>query len=421
MVTKSRSLAHQLLMSVETDGVYPNILLPKMLASSGLDKKDRGFLQELAYGCMRMQIQYDAIIGAMTDTKKLDTDVLIALRLALHELVNMRTGDHAAVDQYVELTKTFKPKASGLVNALLRRFTREKEQLVAEATRDGADLEALYGHPRWIIDALAASRELDGASNVVSLLEINNKSPRPQMVALPPTSIPEGADALPLSEIGFEPKEEEVSENYRYQDQGSQLVTQIATKASQNGRWLDMCAGPGGKASLLASIAKQRDSTLTAIELYPHRAKLVSDSLKGFDNTTVHTADATSFGYQDKYELVLIDAPCTGLGALRRKPESRHNKQPAQLQELNKTQRALLDTASSLVVPNGIVAYITCSPVIEETTAVARWFLDAHDDFVLLPWHDYSDAGANKNRKTLQLWSDIHNSDCMFLALFQKQ
>ena len=148
---------------------------------------------------------------------------------------------------------------------------------------------------------------------------------------------------------------------------------------------------------------------------------MVSDSLKGFDNTTVHTADATSFGYKDKYELVLIDAPCTGLGALRRKPESRHNKQPAQLQELNKTQRALLDTASSLVVPNGIVAYITCSPVIEETTAVARWFLDAHKDFVLLPWYDYSDVEANRNRKTLQLWSDIHNSDCMFLALFQKQ
>lgn len=421
MVTKTRLLAHELLMAVETEGVYPNIKLPRMLKESDLDKKDKGFLQELAYGCLRMQIQYDAIIEQMTPVKNLDTDVLVTLRLAIHEYLNMRTGDHAVVDQYVELIKKLRPRASGLVNALLRRLTREKEQLITAATNEGKNFEIIYSHPRWIIDALAASRELDGAGEVSSLLEVNNLSPKPQMVALPPAALPEGSERLSLGEYGFEAIDGLSLDNYRYQDQGSQLVTQIAAKASLNGNWLDMCAGPGGKASLLAAIAKQRNSTLTAIELYPQRAKLVSESLKGFDNTTVHTADATEFDYPSKYELVLIDAPCTGLGALRRKPESRHNKQPGQIQQLNSIQHALLDKAAEVVSDGGVIAYITCSPVVEETTAVARWFLNAHPEFKILPWYDYADIEANRNRKTLQLWSDVHDSDCMFLALFQKQ
>lgn len=421
MVTKTRLLAHELLMAVEIEGVYPNIKLPKMLKESELDKKDRGFLQELAYGCLRMQIQYDAIIEQMTPVKNLDTDVLVTLRLAIHEYLNMRTGDHAVVDQYVELIKKLRPRASGLVNALLRRLTREKDQLIESATNDGKNLEIVFSHPRWIIDALAASRELDDVSQVKDLLEVNNLSPKPQMVALPPTALPAEAKKLPLGDYGFEAIDGLPLENFRYQDQGSQLVTQIAAKASPDGNWLDMCAGPGGKASLLAAIANQRNSTLTAIELYPQRAKLVSEALKGFDNASVQTADATEYEYPSKYELVLIDAPCTGLGALRRKPESRHNKQPGQIQQLNLIQHDLLNKAAEVVSVGGVIAYITCSPVIEETTAVARWFLTAHPDFQILPWYDYADIDANRNRKTLQLWSDIHNSDCMFLALFQKQ
>lgn len=421
MVTKTRLLAHQLLMAVEIDGTYPNILLPKILKKSELAKKDRGFLQELAYGTLRMQIQYDAIINQMTSVKDLDTDVLVVLRLAIHEFLNMRTSDHAVVDQYVELTKSMKPRASGLVNALLRRLTRENSQLVAKATQDGQDLETVYSHPRWIIDALAASRELDKAGPVVDLLVRNNQSPTPQMVALPPAKVPEGAKKLELSEFGFESTEAVDLESYRYQDQGSQLVTQIAAKATKDGNWLDMCAGPGGKACLLAALAKQRESQLTAIELYPQRAQLVEKALEPFENASVFTADATKFEYASKYELVLIDAPCTGLGALRRKPESRHNKKPSQIRELNTLQHELLNKAAEIVSDGGIIAYVTCSPVIEETTAVARWFLSSHPDFELLPWYDYSDAPANRNRKTLQLWSDQHNSDCMFLALFQKQ
>lgn len=420
MVTKSRVLAHKLLVDVQQKGVYPNIALPKILANSELDKKDRAFLQELSYGCMRMQIQYDALISEMTDIKRLEVEILVALRLGMHELLRMRTENHAALDQYVELTKQFQPKATGLVNAVLRRLTREKTGLMDKVTQSGKNLEIKFAHPNWIINALSASRELDGQPDVVALLEANNQSPRPQMVALPPSELPDDAKPLSLSEIGFLAGSTEASEDYRYQDQGSQLVTQIAAKASKDGDWLDMCAGPGGKAALLASIAAARGSTLTAIELYPHRAKLVSEALSRFENATVHTADATEYVYPKLYELVLIDAPCTGLGALRRKPESRNNKQPSQVAELNVIQKNLLRKASKIVKTDGVIAYITCSPIVEETTSIARWFLDEHPEFSLLPWHNYSDVKANRNRKTLQLWSDLHDSDCMFLALFQK-
>ena len=420
MVTEARRTAFELLLAVERDGVYPNIKLPKMLASSEMSKQDRGFTQELSYGTLRMQSLYDALIDFTTDKQDLNIEVRLALRMGLHELTNMRTGDHAAVDQYVELTKMQLPKASGLVNAVLRRISREKDELIRTVTSDGNDLATTFAHPRWIVDALSSSREMDNAGDVSSLLAENNVSPKPQMIALPPHPLPQGAKTLQLSKLGFEHIEGLDNSVYRYQDQGSQLVTQIAADAAPNGNWLDMCAGPGGKASLLAAIAKQRDCHLTAIELYPQRANLVRQALEGFSNAEVHAADATEFKYPKKYQLVLIDAPCTGLGALRRKPESRNNKQPTDVQELNKIQKRLLETAASVTESGGVIAYITCSPVIEETTAIARWFLDSHQEFEILPWFDFADIEANRNRKTLQLWSDKHNSDCMFLALFKK-
>jgi len=420
LVTEARKTAFELLLAVERDGVYPNIKLPKMLANSEMNKQDRGLTQELSYGTLRMQLLYDALIDFVTDKQDLNLEVRLALRLGLHELINMRTGDHAAVDQYVELIKTQLPKASGLVNAVLRRISRDKDELISAVTDGGKDLAISFAHPRWIVDALSSSREMDNAGEVSSLLAENNVSPKPQMIALPPNPLPQGAKTLELSKLGFEHIEGLDNSVYRFQDQGSQLVTQIAADAAPNGNWLDMCAGPGGKASLLAAIATQRDSHLTAIELYPQRANLVRQALEGFSNVEVHAADATEFKYSKKYQLVLIDAPCTGLGALRRKPESRNNKQPTDVQELNKIQKRLLKIAASVTDSGGVIAYITCSPVIEETTAIARWFLDSYEEFEILPWFDYANIEANRSRKTLQLWSDKHNSDCMFLALFKK-
>lgn len=419
MVTESRKLAYKLLMLVG-EGAYANIKLPQLLNDSGLSKQDRGFVQQLAYGTLRMQIQYDALIAQVTEVDKLEPSVLNILRMGVHELLNMRTETHAAVDQAVELSKSETPKASGLVNACMRKLSANAQQMLEKLTEDG-DLGIEFAHPKWIIDALSASREMDGAGGVEALLEENNKSPRPQMVALPPNPLPDGAVELPLSKFGFESVDGLDLSNYRYQDQGSQLVTQIAARAASGGNWLDMCAGPGGKASLLAAIANQRDTSLTAIELYPKRADMVRQGLRGFLNAEVYAADALKFDYQKNYELVLIDAPCTGLGALRRKPESRHNKKPDQIQGLNQIQRNLLTKASNITSDGGVIAYITCSPLIEETTAIARWFLDSNPEFKILPWSDYADIDANKDRSTLQLWSDRDNADCMFLALFQKQ
>ena len=419
MVTESRLVAFRLLMLVH-EGAYANIKLPQLLQKSNMSKQDRGFAQELGYGTLRMQIQYDALIKEVTDISKLEPVVLNILRMGLHELINMRTENHAAVDQAVELCKQEAPKASGLVNACMRKLSSNALQLLEKLT-SGENKVIEFAHPKWIIDALSASREMDSAGDVETLLAENNKSPKPQMVALPPNQIPEGAQPLGLSNIGFESIDGLDLAHFRYQDQGSQLVTQIAASAAKDGNWLDMCAGPGGKASLLAAIANQRSTSITAIELYPKRADLVKDGLKTFPNAEVFPADALKFDYDKDYQLVLIDAPCTGLGALRRKPESRHNKKPDQIQNLNQIQKELLEKAATITADEGIIAYVTCSPLIEETTSIARWFIDNHPEFKILPWRDYAELDANKARSTLQLWSDRDNADCMFLALFQKQ
>jgi 16S rRNA (cytosine967-C5)-methyltransferase len=195
--------------------------------------------------------------------------------------------------------------------------------------------------------------------------------------------------------------------------------------------WLDLCAGPGGKAALLGALANQRGARLLANEPLPHRAKLVRQALSVVpkDVWEVRTGDGRELGSErpERFDRILVDVPCSGLGALRRRPESRWRRSPKDLADLGPLQRDLLRSALAAVRPGGVVAYVTCSPHPAETTAVVSDALRKRDDLELL------DAGAvldsvslsghleAGHERTAQLWPHIHATDAMFLALIRKK
>jgi 16S rRNA (cytosine967-C5)-methyltransferase len=219
------------------------------------------------------------------------------------------------------------------------------------------------------------------------------------------------------------------------QDEGSQLCALALTELPLTGpdaRWIDLCAGPGGKAALLAAVAAERGARLRANELHPHRAELIATATAGWP-VEITVSDATEAGPDDgSYDRVLLDAPCTGLGALRRRPEARWRKSPDDLAALTELQAALLEAAYRLCRPGGVIGYVTCSPHPAETVAQLDRVLAAHPDLHLIdarPAFTAATGGAVAEQRavevwgegpTVQLWPHRHGTDAMFFGALSK-
>jgi 16S rRNA (cytosine967-C5)-methyltransferase len=217
----------------------------------------------------------------------------------------------------------------------------------------------------------------------------------------------------------------------RVQDQGSQLAVLALANAELeivDSHWLDICAGPGGKAALMAAISIQRGVEFDANEVSEHRAKLVAKALAPILDVKVSVTDGREFGNGTrKYSRILLDAPCTGLGALRRRPEARWRKSPSDLAGLSKLQRELFTASFEALLPGGVLAYVTCSPHLSETTALVTWAeAKLNGQFELLPANAVLNRvnpalGLDETFKTAQLWPHINGTDAMFIALLRKK
>ena len=237
----------------------------------------------------------------------------------------------------------------------------------------------------WVIRALRRALAAEGrADELDDLLDADNASPEVTLVALPGLADP-GEPRRPYAPTAFgspggDPHRviAATGGTVRVQDEGSQLVAlalAAAAPITSGERWLDLCAGPGGKTALLAAIAREHDVTLEANEVIPTRARLVRNALRAVPGeVVVHEEDGRSFGasHPGAFDRILVDAPCTGLGALRRRPEARWRKTPADVAELVPLQVELLSSALHALAPGGIVAYVTCSPHLAETTGVVQ-------------------------------------------------
>jgi 16S rRNA (cytosine967-C5)-methyltransferase len=450
MRTSSRTVALELLFAVEFEDAYANLLLPKLLAEAKLDDRDNALAQELAFGTLRWQLFYDRIIEecAKRYSDEIDVKTLTILRLGAHQLLAMRIPAHAALDESVELAKQFVSRgAAGFVNGVLRRVSeRQREdwlQIVLKDLENPAERLAVeFSHPIWIVKALRQALDLDGrAEEIRDLLLADNIAPLVSLVALPGMTIKSDFEDLqigPASPIGAlldggDPnnliafREGRV----RVQDQGSQLAALALVRVrdvATGEKWLDLCAGPGGKAALLAAEAVQQGASLTCNELLPHRAKLVKQALSSVDTrikVTVEDGRAYADKHGEEFDRILLDAPCTGLGALRRRPESRWRKQQTDVAELTKLQEELLQSAWNCLRPGGVLAYVTCSPHLAETNAIIDWAKRKLDGLQLLDTNEVMHSinpqlHLNASRKTTQLWPHLHSTDAMFVALLAK-
>ncbi|MEY4714355.1 MAG: hypothetical protein RIQ37_685 [Actinomycetota bacterium] len=438
-MSDARTVALNLLNRVEQSDSYINLLLPKVLGQSGLEESDRGLVQELSYGTLRWRLQYDEFINQLTPGKTLSPKLRLCLQLGMHQLFRMRVPAHAAIHTAVELVKSFESNAAGLANAVLRNAERKGfEGLLEDSLRGKSELEKLairYSHPAWVVSALKAALDADGCpTELEALLESNNQTPEINLTALPNTEAEVrlnelGTEKGSASPIGFvthgNPEPLLKIPGVRVQDQGSQLIAlALLEVGNKSGRWLDMCSGPGGKSAVLEAGIAPDGGKLDCLEPNEQRAELVRQALSKPEVSTVIVSNGQS-AKANTYDAILLDAPCSGLGSLRRKPESRWRKKPDQLPGLIKIQQELLEAAYDALKPGGHLAYATCTPTLSETNGQIAAFLDRHPDLELLsapgllqrvnPALEFSGK-----RKLAQLWTHKHGTDAMFLAVLRK-
>ena len=435
-------LAYEVLRGVDERDAYANLLLPALLHARGLEGRDAAFATELTYGTLRSLGTYDTVLAVSVDRPlaSLDPPLLDVLRLGAHQVLALRVPAHAAVSASVELAREVLGEGRArLVNAVLRRVAqRGLDSWLAELAPLEADdpvgrLALLHAHPRWVVEAFRDALGGDLAETA-RLLEADNTRPavtlavrpglggREELLAggaMPARWSPYGAylaggdpGALPTVRDG----------RAGVQDEGSQLVALALASAPLAGpdrRWLDLCAGPGGKSALLAGLAGERGGRLLANELQPHRARLVASTVGGAADVVVGDGTRPAW-HRASFDRVMVDAPCTGLGALRRRPESRWRRSPEDVERLGPLQRALLRGALDSARSGGLVAYVTCSPHLAETRTVVADVLGERPDVTQLDARAaLPEMPALGDGPDVQLWPHRHGTDAMYLALLQ--
>jgi 16S rRNA (cytosine967-C5)-methyltransferase len=452
----ARRAAYDVLRAVADRDAYANLLLPALLAERGLTGRDAAFATELTYGTLRGRGTYDAILAACSDRDQLDPPVRDVLRLGAHQLLATRVGHHAAVATSVDLAKDVcGPRPSGFVNAVLRRVaTRDldtwTEILAPDRDRDPAGYLAIrYSYPRWIVEAFRdalgeAEAELEDAlaagnlrpDVILAVTPGQDGSENPAPDATPTRWSPYG-----LRLAGGDPAPFVASGRAAVQDEASQLAALALARVrlspaghadapAPDGVWLDLCAGPGGKARLLAGLGAERGARLVASDLRPHRAGRVLTALRSAlpsdqAAAAVVAADGLRVPWRPgTFDRVLADVPCSNLGSLRRRPEARWRKTPDDVPRLAAVQRGLLNAAIESVRPGGVVAYVTCSPHLAETRDVVTDVADRRGDVSIL------DAPAvlaevpllrASDPRFAQFWPHRHGTDAIFLALLSRR
>jgi len=445
----ARQAALELLTAVRTRDAYANLALPAILRRHRLRDRDAGLATELGYGTLRARGLLDAVIAECTERplNRVEPPLLDALRLGAYQLLRTRIPAHAAVDTTVELVRADAgSRAAGFVNAILRKVGELDEPAWVQRLAPAADEDPVghaafaHSHPRWIAQAFADALGPGGPDELAVALAADDARPtvhllgRPGDITAEELALVTGGVPAPYSPFGvhLEPGGGDIGELdvigeglAVVQDEGSQLVAVACARApvagDDAGHWLDLCAGPGGKAVLLGGLAALDGATVDAVEISEHRADLVRRVVDGLP-VTVHVTDGRSAPLPaGGYDRVLVDAPCSGLGALRRRPEARWRRSPDDVSGLTRLQRDLLTAALRHVRVGGVVAYVTCSPHLAETVGVLAGVLRRHpgvepvDARPLLP--GVPDLGAGP---TVQLWPHRHGTDAMFLALLRR-
>ena len=445
----ARRAAFDVLRAVSERDAYANLVLPSLLRERQITGRDAAFATEMAYGACRALGLLDAIIVQATNrtVDRIDPVLLDLLRLGSYQLLRTRVDAHAAVDTTVEQAALeFDSARAGFVNGTLRTIaSRDESSWVAElaptaATDPVGNIAFTHAHPRWIAQCFADALGAD-AAELGALLASDDGRPLVHLAARPGVLTAEDLARAVDGEVGRyspyavylpggDPGRLDALRDgaAQVQDEGSQLVARALTLAPVDGadeQWLDLCAGPGGKAAILAAVAAERGAHVTAVEPTPHRADLVEQTLRGLDADVLRVDGRETGLPAASFDRVLVDAPCTGLGALRRRPEARWRRQPGDVPGLAKLQKQLLAAAITLTRDGGVVLYATCSPHLAETVGVVADAL-RRQPVTALDTRPLFDAGPTPVPDLgagpyVQLWPHRHGTDAMFAAALRVQ
>lgn len=404
-VFTAREIAMNVLTQVEQEGAYSNLLLNTALQKASLEKGDAGLATELVYGTISRLNTLDYFLDRFVNkgTAKLQPWVRALLRLSLYQMLYLdRIPEHAVVSEAVNLAKRRGHQGiSGMVNGVLRSILRQKNELVIPDNLPAADRISLrHSHPKWLVERWIEQYGEDAAE---AICRANNEPPAVS-IRVNTTMISRDAMLEEMKNSGLDAVRSELSpygiivksggnmahtDWYRdgmisIQDESSMLVAE-AVDPAPGMRVLDCCAAPGGKTAHMGEIMKDGGSII-ANDLHSHKQKLIAEQAKrlGLDSITTVTGDALDLdkAYEpDSFDRVLLDAPCSGLGVIRRKPDLKWVKTPEDIGEIISLQRKLLQSVSHLVRPGGVLVYSTCTIEPGENEGTVAAFLADNPNF----------------------------------------
>ncbi|WLD95105.1 16S rRNA (cytosine(967)-C(5))-methyltransferase RsmB [Alkalihalobacillus sp. AL-G] len=442
-----REAATDILLQIERSQSYSNLLLNKSIQQSNLSGKDVGLLTEMVYGTIQRKNTLDYYLGGFIKKplSKLEDWVCILLRLSVYQMVYLdRVPDHAIINEAVTIAKKRGHKGiSGFVNGVLRNIQRNGVPSIEDAPTDLKRKAIKYSHPEWMIERWTKQY---GDINTTNMCKVNLEPPSvTARVNSLEGSVPEVIEALKtesvvaqetsLSPDGIQIISGQVPTTNVYhsgkmtiQDESSMLVG-LAVNPQPGERVLDACAAPGGKTTHLSERMENKGK-ITAIDLHPHKVKLIDDQLKrlkltNVDTVAMDTRQAAQLMEAESFDRILLDAPCTGLGVIRRKPDIKWTKTSGDIERIQSVQAELLDSVSRLLKPGGLLVYSTCTIEKEENRQQIDRFLINHPEF---EWDTtFKDRMPEKvypfvsdSQGDLQLLPQYFDSDGFYIACLRK-
>ncbi|MCF8564424.1 16S rRNA (cytosine(967)-C(5))-methyltransferase RsmB [Alicyclobacillus tolerans] len=404
MTSSPRHVAYRALTAVEQGGAFTNLVLQKALQQSGLDPRNKALATEIVYGTIQRKRSLDALLTLYLrrPLAELDPQILTILRMTAYQLGFLdRIPAYAAIHDAVELTKQVQPRAAGLVNGVLRSFDRDPksaeqrlEALAQKLTGFADRMGVQHSYPTWLVQALA---DVYGQARTVNILEACNrrahlsvrvntlKENREHLLDTLANEFPGGAEASPVSPVGIRLNRGLDVEQWplyqtgavSVQDEGAMLIAPLFGTLAPGAKVLDMCAAPGSKTTHIAQM--QRDmGQVVAVDIHEHKLRLLEKAAKrlGLGSISTLAMDARDLDDDPKhlasYDAVLLDAPCTGFGVLRHRPDIRWRRTPSDVASLQDLQVELLRTAARVVRPLGTIVYSTCTLLPEENEQVVQ-------------------------------------------------
>jgi len=436
-----RDAALSILMAIEKSQAYSNLLLHQTIEKYDIEPKDRGLLTEITYGTLQHKMTLDYYLQPFIKGK-LDDWVRQLLRLSLYQIHYLdRIPNHAAVNEAVEITKKRSHKGTaGLVNGILRSILREGVRSTNDIEDPIERLSIEASHPQWLIERWVKQFGFDKTATMA----FENNTPPAHTVRVNTSRI-EVQEAIDmLLDEGIEAIQSEIipeclyiekgqvakTKAYQYgavsiQDESSMIPT-YALQVEPGQRVLDMCAAPGGKSMHIAE-KLNGEGSLVSVDLHPHKVKLIADQATrlGFSNIETRTFDSrelTNEYEEESFDRILVDAPCSGLGVIRRKPDIKYTKKQEDFASLHKIQNRLLDEAFKLLKPNGLIVYSTCTIDELENVGTVDSFLANHPEMELEKLDVLPEALHHLTTNGLvNIFPQDFNSDGFFVAAFRKK